>query len=58
MGLSVGRVVVLEAAVASEAPVRVELQRAATTRVATRVVQRVAALSGAVANARQKRRIK
>ena len=51
MGLSVGRVVVLEAAVASEAPVRVESQMAAAARAMARVMQRVAALSGAVGNA-------
>ena len=58
MGSSVGWVVVLEAATASEAPVRVELQRAAAARAAARVALRAAGLSGSVANARQKRRMK
>ena len=49
---------VLEAVVASEAPVRVELQRAAAARAAARVALKAAGLSGSVANARQKRRMK
>ena len=50
--------VVLEAAAAGEVPVKVESQRAATARAMARVAQRVAALSVAVANAHQKRKMK
>ena len=39
-------------------PVRVEPQRAAAARATARVAQSVAELSGAVANACQKRRLK
>ena len=58
MGSSVGWMVVLEVAAASEVPVRVELQRAAFARAKARVAQRAVALIGAVANAGQKRRMK